>query len=161
VDRLAARLGAMAGVADVRADRNWLARVSALMRVVRALGLVIAVLLAMAAAFTVANVVRLAAVARRQEIEIMQLVGAPAVYVRGPFVAEGVLQGGAGALLAVVVLWTGFVALQVRYGALLSDALGLSGLSFMTAGLAVSLVVGGMAIGCVGGYIAARGVRTT
>jgi cell division transport system permease protein len=91
----------------------------------------------------------------------MQLVGAPAVYVRGPFVAEGVLQGGAGALLAVVVLWTGFVALQVRYGTLFTDALGLSGLSFMTGGLAVSLVAGGMAIGCVGGYIAARGVRTT
>ncbi len=160
VDALATRLGKMPGVADVRADRAWLARLAALMRLVRALGLVVALLLAVAAAFTVANVVRLAAVARRQEIEIMQLVGAPAVYVRGPFVAEGVLQGGAGALLAVLVLWTGFLALQVRYGTLLTGALGLSGLSFMTAGLAVSLVAGGMAIGCVGGYIAARGVRT-
>ncbi len=161
VDSLTARLGAMPGVADVRADRGWLTRVAALMRIVRALGLVVASLLAVAAAFTVANVVRLAAVARRQEIEIMQLVGAPAMFVRGPFVAEGVLQGGVGALLAVLVLWTGFVALQVRYGALLTHALGLSGLSFMTAGLVVSLVAGGMVIGCIGGYIAARGVRTT
>ena len=59
-------------------------------------------LLAIAAALTVANVVRLAAHARRDEIEIMQLVGAPLAYIRGPFVAEGVLQGGVGALVAIV-----------------------------------------------------------
>jgi cell division transport system permease protein len=161
VDRFVARLGALPGVADVRADRNWLARVTTLMRVARGLGIAVALLLALAAAFTVANVVRLAAAARRDEIEIMQLVGAPAVYVRGPFVAEGVMQGGAGALLAIVALWAGFLALQVRYGTVLTGALGLSGLSFLTPAFAFGLVAGGMAIGCLGGYIAARGVRTT
>jgi cell division transport system permease protein len=161
VDRLVAGLGGLGGVADVRADRNWLARVTLLMRITRGLAIVVATLLAIAAAFTVANVVRLAAVARRQDVEIMQLVGAPAVYVRGPFVAEGVLQGGLGAVLAVVLLWGAFLALQVRYGTVLSEVLGLSGLWFLTPGLVLALVGGGMAIGCVGGYIAARGVRTT
>jgi cell division transport system permease protein len=131
------------------------------MRMARALAVTIATLLGIAAAFTVANVVRLAAVARRQEIEIMQLVGAPAVYVRGPFVAEGVIQGGAGALLAVIVLWLGLAGLQLRYGPVLTETLGLAGFSFMTPALVLGLVIGGMAIGCVGGYSAARGVRTT
>ena len=58
-------------------------------------------LLTLAAALTVANVVRLALYARRDEIEIMQLVGAPQAYIRGPFVMEGVLQGGLGALVAL------------------------------------------------------------
>jgi cell division transport system permease protein len=161
VDRLVSGLNGRPGVADVRADRAWLARVASLMRLVRALGFTIATLLGLAAAFTVANVVRLAAVARRQEIEIMQLVGAPAVYVRGPFVAEGVIQGGTGALLAVLTLWVGLLGLQLRYGGLLTDTLGLSGFAFMTPWLAVTLVAGGMLIGCIGGYIAARGVGTT
>jgi cell division transport system permease protein len=161
VDRLVGRLSGRPGVADVRADRTWLARIMALMRMVRALAVTIAALLAIAAAFTVANVVRLAAVARTQEIEIMQLVGAPAVYVRGPFVAEGVIQGGAGALLAVLLLGVGLVGLQVRYGTVLAETIGLAGFSFMTPMLAVGLVLGGMVIGCAGGYIAARGVRTT
>jgi len=161
VDALAGRLAALPGVADVRADRAWLARVLTLMRIARALGALIAGLLALAAAFTVANVVRLATVARRQEIEIMQLVGAPAVYVRGPFVAEGVLQGGAGALIAVVAVWAGVLAFQFRYGSLLSEAVGLPGFTSLSTGLALSLVAGGMAIGCLGGYIAARSVRTT
>jgi cell division transport system permease protein len=131
------------------------------MGIASAVGVVITILLAVAAAFTVANVVRLGAVARRQEIEIMQLVGAPALYVRGPFVAEGVLQGGAGALLAAILLWLIFYFLQARYAGALSGALGVSGLSLMTPGLAVVLVTGGMLIGCFGGYVAARGVRTT
>ena len=38
----------------------------------------------------------------------MQLVGAPFAYVRGPFVVEGMLQGGTGALVAVLLLWAVF-----------------------------------------------------
>lgn len=161
VDQLVSRLNGHPGVADVRADRTWLTRIMALMRMVRALAYTIAALLAIAAAFTVANVVRLAAVARTQEVEIMQLVGAPAVYVRGPFVAEGVIQGGVGALIAVVLLGLGLLGLQLRYAAVLTETIGLAGFSFVSPGLAVALVVGGMVIGCAGGYIAARGVRTT
>ena len=54
--------------------------------------------MAVAAAVTVATVVRLGLHARRDEIEIMELVGAPLAFIRGPFVAEGLLQGGLGAL---------------------------------------------------------------
>ena len=161
LDTLAGGLSTLPGVADVRFDRGWLARVASLVRIVRTVGLGIAVLLAIAAALTVANVVRLAAYARRDEIEIMQLVGAPAVYVRGPFVAEGVIEGGIGAFGAVVLLWAGMLIIRVRYGALVGEALGLEGFSFLTPGLAALLVGSGMAIGCIGGFIAARGVRTS
>ena len=68
--------------------------------------------LTLAAALTVANVVRLALHARRDELEIMQLVGAPQVYIRGPFVMEGVLQGGLGALAALAALAMTFLALR-------------------------------------------------
>jgi cell division transport system permease protein len=160
LDGLASQLQALGGVADVRLDRGWLERVTVVMRVVRGLALALTILLAVAAAFTVANVVRLATIARRQEIEIMQLVGAPAMYVRGPFVAEGVLQGGLGALVAVLVLWVGLLAVRMRYGSLLAQNLGLSAPTLLPPSLAVLLVVGGMAIGCLGGFVAARAVRT-
>ncbi len=87
----------MPGVADVRYDRQWLNRLLTVIRLIRGIGLALGTLLAVAAALTVANVVRLALYARRDELDIMQLVGAPPVYVRGPFVMEGVLQGGVGA----------------------------------------------------------------
>jgi cell division transport system permease protein len=159
VDNMASTLNGVAGVADVRYDRTWLARLNAAIRVIRGVGLVIVLLMAVASALTVANVVRLAALARHAEIEIMQLVGAPFAYIRGPFIAEGLIQGGMGAVCAVVLLLATFAAIRARFGAVMADAVGLTGMAFVPTQLLLLLVVGGMALGCLGGFVVARGVR--
>ena len=159
VDAFAKSLSAQPGVADVRYDRQWLSRLNGVVRFVRMIGLVIVTLLAIAAALTVASVVRLAADARRDEIEIMQLVGAPFTYIRGPLVLEGVIQGGAGALVAIVALAVLFSVARARYGALAANMLGVSSITFLPAELSAVLLLGGMLLGCVGGLIVARGVR--
>jgi cell division transport system permease protein len=159
VDALAATLGGLPGVADVKYDRRWLSRLNSAIRFVRGIGFLIVAMLAIAAALTVANVVRLAAYARRDEIEIMQLVGAPFAFVRGPFVVEGVLQGGVGALVALVSLWALFALGRARYGSIAAEALGLGTITFLPAELCLLLVAGGMLLGCAGGFIVARSVR--
>jgi cell division transport system permease protein len=157
IDELAATLRKSAGVSDVRYDREWLDRLLSAVAVIRTAGLVLGIVLTLAAALTVANVVRLALHARRDEIEIMHLVGAPATFVRGPFVVEGVLQGGAGALVALAVLAAVFIAARGRYLAPLAAAINLSSVRFLPLELCAGLLVGGMLVGCVGGVIAANG----
>lgn len=159
IDNLITTLTAMGGVADVRFDRTWIARLNSTVRTIRGVGLVIIVLLALAAAMTVGNVVRLAAMARKDEIAIMELVGAPFAYIRGPFIAEGLLQGGMGAILAVAALLATFAAIRARYGTFMADAVGLTGFAFVPMQVLLLLVVGGMALGCLGGFAVARGVR--
>jgi cell division transport system permease protein len=159
VDGLAATLSGVAGVAEVRYDRRWLNRLNSAVRFVGGIGALIVAMLAIAAALTVANVVRLAAYARRDEIEIMQLVGAPLAYVRGPFIVEGVLQGGVGALLALLSLGLAFGAARARYGSMAAEALGLGSITFLPVELCVLLIVGGMLLGCLGGFVVARSVN--
>jgi cell division transport system permease protein len=159
VDNMVSTLNGAAGVADIRYDRTWLNRLNDTIRVIRGVGLVIVLLMAVASALTVANVVRLAALSRQAEIEIMQLVGAPFAYIRGPFIAEGLIQGGMGAVVAVALLLGAFAAIRARFGAVMADAIGLTGVAFVPAELLVLLVVGGMALGCLGGFVVARGVR--
>lgn len=159
VENLTATLRAAPGVADVRYDRTWIARLNSTIGVIRGVGLAIVLLLAIASALTVANVVRLTAMARRNEIEIMQLVGAPFAYIRGPFIAEGLLQGGVGALVAIALLLLVFAAIRARFGTLMAQAVGLTGVAFVPTEILLLLVVGGMALGCIGGFIVARGVR--
>src|ERR1700676_4636005 len=149
VESLAARLRPMAGVADVRYDRQWLDRLAAAIAVIRGVGLVLGSVLTIAAALTVGNVVRLALHARRDELEIMQLVGAPQVYIRGPFVMEGILQGGTGAALALVALLMAFALVRVRYLVPLASTIDLSSVRFLPVELCVLVVVGGMLGGCV------------
>jgi cell division transport system permease protein len=159
VDTLAKALASQPGVSDVRYDRRWLARLNGVITFVRSIGLVIVILLAVASALTVASVVRLAAHARRDEIEIMKLVGAPLTYVRGPLVLEGVLQGGAGACVAIVGLSLLFALGRAKYGASVSEAVGLGAITFLPVELSLILLLGGMLLGSLGGLIVARAVR--
>src|SRR3954466_8930494 len=155
VDALAARLRPMPGVADVRYDRQWLTRVLSAINIIRGVGLVLGSVLAVAAALTAANVVRLALYARREELDIMNLVGAPQAFVRGPFVMEGVLQGGLGALVALLALGAAYMAIRARYLQPLASALNVSSIHFLPVELCILLVLGGMAVGCLGGLVAA------
>jgi cell division transport system permease protein len=157
---LSVRLSGLPGVSDVDYGREWLDKLEALGRALRAAGAgALAVVLA-AAVLVVANTIRLAVYARRDEIEIMKLVGATDGYVRVPFLLEGALQGLFGALLAVA----GLLALQ-RW--LLPKAVAAfafaSGLGTPRLHLGqIALVVGfGAAVGLFGSYLAvARFLRT-
>jgi cell division transport system permease protein len=118
-------------------------------------GLALGAILTIAAALTVANVVRLALYARRDELEIMNLVGAPRAYIRGPFLMEGLLQGGIGAALAIVALAIAFYGLRARYLTPLASAINLSSVQFLPVELCLLLLIGGMTVGCAGGIVAA------
>jgi cell division transport system permease protein len=155
-EALVARLAAQPGVADIRYDREWLQRVTAGLDAVRGVGSALGLVMVVAAALTVATVVRLGLHQRRDEIEIMQLVGSPYAFIRGPFVAEGLLQGGVGALAALIVLWLGFKAILAWWGAPLGTVIDTASLQFLPLRTCVWLVIGGMAVGCLGGFAAAR-----
>jgi cell division transport system permease protein len=158
VDRMGRAVAALPAVADVRYDRQWIDRLTGAVDVARAFGLVLIAVLVVAAALTVSSVVRLALNARQDEVLIMQLVGAPIAYIRGPFVAEGVLQGGAGALLSLGLLYTFYLAVRIRYAASLA-AIDMPPMVFLPLGACALLIAGGMIVGCAGGFIAARAVR--
>lgn len=117
--------------------------------------------LAVAAALTVAHVVRLACVARSDEIEIMRLVGAPLTYVRCPFVLEGILQGGVGASVALALLAAGLVAGELLYSDVVRQVLGADAMSFLPPALGALIVFGGLAVGCVGDLVASLSTRET
>ena len=156
VDPLVERMRTTAGVTDVRYDKEWLDRLLRGVRLLRLVGYALGGALILAAALTIANVVRLALNARRDEIEIMQLVGAPQSYVRGPFIMEGALHGTVGALSAVLVLALIFFATRPRFLAPLAAAINLSGVQFLTPWLVALMIAGGLVVGCLAGLVASR-----
>jgi cell division transport system permease protein len=151
---LAQQLGRLPGVSDVRYDRALVDRLARTMRVVRLAGYGLAAILALAAALAVLSVVRLSYVSRRDEAEILLLVGAPFGAIRGPFVAEGWLQGTLGALAALVLLAFGFGAVRARYGAEIAAAAGLDQLAFLSPAVWVTIVVMSGVVGALAGAAA-------
>lgn len=102
--RIAERWAGVPGVEDVRYDLDWVRRVDAALGVARAGGWFAAAVMFAALAVLIASVLRLAVHARRDEIEVMLLVGATPGLVRGPFVVAGLAQGLLAGVLALATV---------------------------------------------------------
>jgi cell division transport system permease protein len=159
VDRLAERLRQLPGVSDVRYDRRWIERLLGVVATVRTLGLGLVAVLALASCLTITAVVRLALHARRAEIEIMQLVGAPLAYIRGPFVVEGTLLGVTGAVIALALLLALYLGIREPLVTWASGVVDVGDVGFLSPGLMAALLAGGAVIGCLGGALASRAAR--
>ncbi len=150
---LATSVAQLPGVADVRYDQRWLSRLSAVLTALRTAGWVAALALVLGAATTVVAVVRLSFAARRDEIGIMALVGAPVAYIRGPFVMEGAIQGALGALVALGGLAALGRALSRALGPAV-DALGPGSVQALGWAEAAALVLAGALVGAAAGLLA-------
>jgi cell division transport system permease protein len=151
VQRLVSDFQRAPGVSDVQYDLLWIQRLSAAIRLIHGVGAFLGGILALAGVFTISNVIRLTVYARQDELDIMRLVGATNAYVRGPFVAEGMLLGGMGGLVSLALLAVAF-RLFVRDALAASDLLGRASVVLPTA-VGVGLIVGGMIVGLIGSLI--------
>ncbi|MDO8681761.1 MAG: permease-like cell division protein FtsX [Acidobacteriota bacterium] len=158
-DELARTVAEREGVADVRYDRRWLARLLAIVTGARVAGAIAAAVLMLGAAFTVASVVRQSLHARRDELEIMQLVGPPFSYIRGPSIVEGLLLGGIGAAVALAAIALVFTMAGRSLEADLAGLTGGAQLRFLGVRESAILLFGGLAVGAGAGALASRAVK--
>jgi cell division transport system permease protein len=160
LDRIAKSYQKAPGVEEVRYDRGWTERLAAIVGLVRRGGYGIGLLLACAALVTVGATVRLTVLARREEIEIMKLVGATAGFIRGPFMLGAAAQGLAGGILAVAGLFASHRLVEraeiFRANPFLSIVAG----RFLPPGASLALATGGALLGIVAALLSLRRAGT-
>jgi cell division transport system permease protein len=149
-------LRSMSGVDQVQYDWEWIERLQRLVYVVNVIGIVAGGILAIAAAFTIANVIRLTMMLYREEIEIMRLVGATERIIRGPFLIEGFLQGTIGGLLSIVLLFALYEAARRTLAPSASILWSFLFLGFLPWQKIAGLVAGGMLAGWIGSWLSVR-----
>lgn len=121
VRTVTAMLEALPGVAEIGSGNEWIEGYAQAVALIRSVGLSIGAVLALATLLIVANTIRLSIYARRDEIEILRLVGASRTYVAAPFLLEGLIEGVAGGAMGLVLLWSAWrgFAPMLRGGLLL------------------------------------------
>ena len=148
---------ALEGVANYSAEGELAEGFVAVRNAVTALAYVLVAILAAVSLFIIANTIRLATFARRDEIAIMKMCGATDGFVRGPFVVEGLILGLMGALVAFLLQWAVYGAVCraiISSGALaLFDLVAFSAIWPRVLGI---FLVAGAAIGAVGSGVAIR-----
>ncbi len=129
-------------------------RVLTVTNLLRTAGTVVLVVVAIIVLFIIVNTIRLAVVARAEEIEIMRLVGASDAFIRWPFVFEGAFVGLLGALVTLLVL----AAAADPIGQVMVDFFRVLPLRFETLArdLAVLVLGAGVGLGVLGSWLSVR-----
>jgi len=146
----------MPGIDQVQYDWEWIERLRRLVHLINVIGLVAGGVLAVAAAFTIANVIRLTMMLYREEIEIMRLVGATERIIRGPFLIEGFLQGTLGGILSVILLFALFEMSRRALDPSTSIVWGFLFRGFLPWPKVAALIAGGMLAGWFGSWLSVR-----
>ncbi|UEO00142.1 permease-like cell division protein FtsX [Acidiferrobacter thiooxydans] len=156
VARLAAQLKVVPGVAHVQSNLAWVERLDAALALGHRLVVILAVALGLALILIIGNTTRAAVASRADEIAVVSLVGGTNAFIRRPFLYAGALTGGLGALCALILLETAFLALDGPVAALdraygahyqlmgpdLGQALGLLGVGALLGWLGARIAVG-------------------
>jgi cell division transport system permease protein len=151
---LVTRLTALPETEEVGGGVEWMERFAQGQRLLWLFALGVGALLAVAAIFTVTTATTLVLHARRDEMEIMRLVGAPEHVVRLPLLLQGMMQGLLGAMLAIWVLLAGYAVIGPHIEPLVSETLGVARLTFLRPHNIVTLMAAGTLLGGVGGFLA-------
>ena len=153
-EELRGRLAALPGVELAELDLAWLKRLAAILDIAERAILILAGLLGAAVLLIVGNTTGLAVISRRDEIEVIGLVGGTPAFIRRPFLYSGLLQGFVAGLLAwlLVALSVWLVSGPVeQLTSLYGTPAGLRGLGL---GGGLMLAVAGAALGWLGARVA-------
>lgn len=154
IEDLAKQLEALSPVADVEYGQKWLSRFSGLFDLFRLSGYGLGGMFFIAAVFIVANTSRLVLYSRRQEVEIMRLVGATDSFIKAPFYIEGLIQGAVGGILGLSGLFGVYLLLssKVQQG----FATGAVQVQFLSVGTFFSILACSICVGWFGCFFALR-----
>ncbi|MCJ7790070.1 MAG: permease-like cell division protein FtsX, partial [Candidatus Atribacteria bacterium] len=105
IEQIANRVAKLKKVEEVDYGQETAEKLLNFTYIFRRAGVLILVLLVFASILIISNIMRITVYARRQEIEIMSLVGATPQFIRWPFIIEGFLQGFISAVLSIIILY--------------------------------------------------------
>jgi cell division transport system permease protein len=150
--KLVERLKNIKSIEEIQYGREWVENIEAWLRLFQIVTLSIGGLLAFAVITTIANSIQLTLSLRRDEVEILKLIGATRYFIGVPFILEGALTGFLSSGLALLLLM-GLYALMDQNLLPLQGLLAAgSGFFFLPAPWMVGLLFGGTGLGCIGSY---------
>jgi len=146
---VADRCQSLKGVTQVEYGGDWIGRFFALVRVLRWVGLCLGALLLLGTVIVISSTLTLGFYARRDEIEILRLVGATESFLRLPFLLEALLQGIGGAGVAMALCWGLYLFFQLRLGESWAQLAGWTKPVFLSPVSILALLLLGMVLGIV------------
>jgi cell division transport system permease protein len=156
VDAYVAKLKKIPDMGEVQYGEEWVRRYNTFLNFTRLVGAILGGFLLLAVLFIVSNTIKLTIYARRDELELLELVGATRMFIKAPFLIEGIFQGAAGAVLALMLLTVCYFAFLNNAGNFLGFGSSDVGLKFLTGNVMAYVFLGGVFLGFTGSLISLK-----
>lgn len=146
------RLRSIPGIDDIQYNREWVERMESLSRLAKAAGFFLGGILVLASFFIISNIIKLNVLARKDEVEILRLVGGSNTFIRVPFLLEGLFLGFIGGLLSLVLLIFLIKIFPIYLGTSLGVLSEMINFRYLTLAQAFALIGSGCIIGVLGSF---------
>ncbi|MBN1141093.1 MAG: ABC transporter permease [Deltaproteobacteria bacterium] len=156
VERVVGKLRKNPHFSDMRFGRDWLERFDSFVALFKFSAGILGGFLLFATVFIVSNTIKLTLYARREELEIMSLVGGTPAFIKMPYVIEGAVQGFIGGLLAVVGSYLIFALFLKQSLVSLLFTMGVGRVSFLPLRFQLGLLGAGVVLGVLGSLASLR-----
>jgi cell division transport system permease protein len=156
IEQLANNLKAEKEIASVEFPQEWIERLGLVVLAIAWGKWVVGGVLFMATFFIVGSTVKLAIFARKDEVEILQLVGASEGLIQAPFVLEGMIQGLIGATISLAALWGAYLLLRQQTQPVNAFLAPLGELKFLDLERMALLMASGWLLGAAGSLFSLR-----
>ncbi len=154
IETLAEKIQRIDAVDEVEYGRQWFGRFNNIFNLFKLAGYAIGGLFFVAGVFIIANTIRLLLYSRRDEVEIMRLVGAKDNFIKIPFYAEGMIQGTAGGIIGLFILFIAFVFVSSNIDAGFSSSY--FSIKFLPFDLIALIVLSSTFVGWLGSFLSLR-----
>ncbi len=143
---IAAKVEAMPGIEEIKYGEEWVRILDRVVKILVAIDMILGVIISLSSIFVVANTIKLTVFARRQQIEIMELVGATHRFIISPFIFEGIIEG----------LIAGGVAAGLLFGLYNIAATRLADFMQITRELFFLVLIFGTLLGYIGSHLSVK-----
>jgi len=154
IESLAQKIEKFDSVAGVEYGREWVGKFVKIIAVSRLVAISMGGVFFIVAVFIVANTIRLAIYSRKDEIEIMQLVGADEGFIKAPFYIQGLIHGIVGGLAGLFILFILYLLFSVNVSSDFSSFM--INIKFISVKSLVVIIVCSTLVGWLGCYISLK-----
>ena len=146
------------GVEEIRYYKDLIEKILTIERVIKLGGVVAFIAIIVISIFIISNIIKMAILSRKNEIEIMKYIGASESFIKGPFVVEGVFYAMLGAVVAYAIIYYGYRTFVSTYTADLFDFISFRMVQIKDIYLDIAIIFGsiGIGIGTIGSLLSIR-----
>ena len=159
IENLINKINKMKGITDIEYGQKWLERFNGFFYFLKITGMTIGAFLFISSLFIISNTIKLMVYSRRDEIEIMKLVGSTGRFIKIPFYIEGILHGIAGSTVSLLIVYLIYKILALNIVSGFNLYFGTNTFLFLNTYQFSSVILCGLFLGLTGTFISLKSLK--